>query len=252
MATYILESPMGSYTFDAKDAVRARQKASLELAFQGFYERGTLSTKDGRHSWDLWFDRDADGVAREGWFYRDSDGGEWKHTFPRQHPKPGTIWNGDWTGLVLMEDGSLADLSTDGPDRELMMYAVGVLYGTIYYSQKARDSGRVYEDPGDLFWPFEEDDTPNDADHMSITSDFVRLVFASDSSQYRAAIDMLEDGASPEEVCRRFGITGAGSRSVKSRAASVMRGSGKMPVRKKPKGSTAASKSSRPAGKRRR
>ena len=234
MPTYVLTYDGGSAEIPAQDAASARVAACKELAYIGFIDEGTLSTADGKRSWDLWFDHDGYRGGIFDWWYSEN-GGPAKQVRPYTRPRAGTLGADGWQGLWLMTDGSIADAQWGDTDSETTLYAIGTVYGDVYEPEGGGND--------DLFFPFDEVDTIDDVYCSAVLyRGFERLLIPVKSPDYRKAVDMLEDGATPAEVCRRFGITIGGSRSDQPKSASKKHDSGKRKT----------AKPSKPAGKRRR
>lgn len=236
MLTYVLTYDGGSAEIPAQDAASARVAACKELAYIGFIDEGTLSTADGRKSWDLWFDYDGHRGGIYDWWYSENGGPE-KQVRPYTRPGAGTLGADGWQGLWLMTDGSIADAQWGDTDSETTLYAIGTVYGDVYEPGGGGDD--------DLFFPFDEVDTIDDVYCSAVLyRGFERLLIPVKSPDYRKAVDMLEDGATPAEVCRMFGIAIGGSGSHEPKSSSDKRGKGK----KTSKGTKKSSSGSKRAG----
>ena len=233
MPTYVLTYGGGSAEIPASDAGEARAIACKELAYIGFFDKGRLSTADGKRSWDLWYDYNGSRGGIYDWMYSE---GSWsaKHVQPCSRPKAGTLGAGGWQGLWLMTDGSIADAQWGDTDSETTLYAIGTVYGNVYGPDGGVDD--------DLFFPFDESDRMDDVECGALMGrGFDRLLIPADSPDYAGAVDMLDDGVPPNEVLKRLRGSGRGSGSGGPRSDSS-----RSPGKKK------AVRPSRPDGKGRR
>lgn len=246
MPTYILTyRDGGSASIKARNAEEARITACKELAYIGFIDEGRLTTADGRRSWDLWFEYGGDRGGIYDWMYSEGDGPA-KHVRPYTRPKTGTLGADEWQGLWLMDDGSIANALWGDTDEETTLYALGTVCGDVFEPEGCSDI--------DMFFPFDEVDTIDNVYCDAVMDrSFKRLLISVNSPNYDRALDLLEDGMTPKEVCKKLGIRMDGSKPSKPVSASHKSGPvKKRSTTKRTKGGKPAPRPSKSSGGRRR
>lgn len=228
MGRYVLENEYTELPIDAKDAETARKLAVVELSNLES-DSGTLTGPNGQ-VWILIYEGFLMGMS--GWTYHtDSDPTPKKvyRSFP--HPR-NALADEDWVGVYELADGTflVADVSENYNDEDFSV--LGAIYYNIYDSEGEVDGGWFGYDEFGTWQDFEK----------SIGSiknrRIVRCLWKGSQEGFFQIVDMLEGGASPEEVYEVCGVSpmsaskkkpnGPKSRNVKAPASK--HGKGKAPA----------------------
>lgn len=203
MPRYKLAYNGAEEAFTAKDAEHARRRAADRLGREMMIPEGTVTGPNGQ-TWGLSHDGRTDG--RNGW----TSGG--KNVFPKQTPRPGTLWNDNWRGIYELNDGRflMADESTDFFEEDFAL--VGAVYYAIY-----DESGRV--DGG--WFGFDEDGTWNDFVDFVYMNHHVnvgRRIYPGNGDEFGYITMMLDAGTPADEIYGLCGVSASKSLRSKSKA----------------------------------
>lgn len=194
MASYILDG-VGK-TFDASDADAARKKAADLLSELGI-DSGTLSGPSGQR-WMLAYEGFLQGLS--GWTYRtESDTVPKKVYRSLPHPR-NALSDEDWTGVYELDDGRflMADVSEDYNTEDFSVL------GAVYYN--------IYDDDGEVdggWLGYDESGTWEDFVGFVRSGNgprIVRCIKRGADDGFYDVVDMLEEGAEPDEIFEECGV----------------------------------------------
>lgn len=196
MGTYILENEYTELPIDAKDAETARQQAVIELSGLGS-DSGSLTGPNGQE-WILAYEGFLQGLS--GWTYcTESDPTPKRvyRSFP--HPK-NALADEDWTGIYELADGTflMADVSENYNDEDFSV--LGAVYYNIYDSEGELDGGWFGYDELGTWQDFEKSIGAIKGRRI------VRCLKKGTDGGFDDILDLLEEGATAEEVYAACGV----------------------------------------------
>ena len=196
MGRYVLKYYSTELPIDAKDAETARKMAVAKLS-NVHSDSGRLTGPNGQ-VWILVYEGFLLGMS--GWTYHtESDPTPKKVYRSLPHPR-NALADEDWVGIYELADGTflMADVSEDYNNEDFSV--LGAVYYNIYDESGEVDGGWFGYDEFGTWEDFVE--FVRSANGRSI----VRCVWKGSQEGFYQLVEMLEEGATPEEVYEVCGV----------------------------------------------